>query len=288
MSLTPVKLAMGTPAGFEPGVAMPAALPPDALCFAWREDKILVRASDNPTLPTLEDLRVAGIDGARHYLGPLDGVACVALRCASDAPEPAGWQWRGLRSLFFLLPDAQVSLAGRAFQITEWDRSHQFCGRCGSPTRDKRSERAKECPACGYVVYPRMSPAMMVLVTRGRELLLARANRFPTAMYSALAGFVEAGESIEDCVHREVREEVGVEVHKLRYFASQSWPFPHSLMIAYTAEYAGGEMRPCDDEIADAQWFRYDALPQMPASISISRRLIEATATRLAAGPGED
>ena len=178
-----------------------------------------------------------------------------------------------------------LALAGRAFQIVEWDRSHQFCGRCGTATCDKVGERAKECPACGHIVYPRVSPAMMVLVTRGQELLLARAKRFPQAMYSALAGFVEPGESIEDCVHREVREEVGVEVDALRYVASQSWPFPHSLMIAYTAEYVAGEVRPCDDEIADARWFAIDALPQLPSPVSISRVLIDTTVARLAAKP---
>ena len=122
---------------------------------------------------------------------------------------------------------------------------------------------------------------MMVLVTRERELLLARANRFPGAMYSALAGFVEPGETIEDCIHREVREEVGVEVSDLAYFASQSWAFPHSLMIAYTARYAGGELRPDPAEIADVRWFSVDALPALPTTVSISRRLIETTAARL-------
>jgi NAD+ diphosphatase len=272
---------MNTPAGFEPGLVPPAELSSSTLCFAWRDDRILARAADPPTLPSLGDMMRLGLDGARHYLGRLEGVDCVAIRVALDAPEPAGWQWRGLRTLFLQIPDALLALAGRAFQIAEWDRSHQFCGRCGTPTRDRADVRAKECPACGHVVFPRVSPAMMVLVTRGRELLLARANRFPKAMYSALAGFVEPGESIEDCIHREVREEVGVEVDGLRYFASQSWPFPHSLMIAYTAEHVGGEVRPCDEEIADARWFALDALPALPSPVSIARRLIDATVARL-------
>jgi NAD+ diphosphatase len=272
---------LNSPPGYEPGLALPPALPADALCFVWRDDKILVRDEELPVLPRLSEAAQLGVDGPKHYLGRIDGVDCVAIRVALDVPEPGGWQWRGLRSLFLRLPDTLLALAGRAFQIVEWDRSHQYCGRCGTHTRNRTSERAKECPACGYVSFPRVSPAMMVLVTRGRELLLARANRFPQAMYSALAGFVEPGESIEDCIHREVREEVGIEVERLTYFASQSWAFPHSLMIAYNAEYAGGDMRPCDDEIADARWFSVDALPQLPSPVSISRHLIDATVARL-------
>ena len=149
--------------------------------------------------------------------------------------------------------------------------------------RDKAAERARECPACGLVAYPRVSPAMMALVTRGRQLLLARARRFPPGTFSALAGFVEPGETIEDCLRREVREEVGIEVQPPVYFGSQSWAFPHSLMIAFTAEYAGGELRPDADEIEDARWFDPDQLPPLPSSVSISRRLIEATAARLRA-----
>ena len=276
---------MNTPAGFEPAFVSPADLATDAVCFVWGGDKIVTRTGDPPTLPRLVDVLQMDIAGAHHYLGRLERVGCIAIRVAPDAPLPAGWEWRGLRTLFLQLPDDWLALAGRAFQIVEWDRSHQFCGRCGTATRAKVGERAKECPACGHIVYPRVSPAMMVLVTRGQELLLARAKRFPQAMYSALAGFVEPGESIEDCVHREVREEVGVQVDALRYVASQSWPFPHSLMIAYTAEYVGGEVRPCDDEIADARWFAIDALPQLPSPVSISRMLIDTTVARLAAKP---
>jgi len=277
---------MNTPAGFEPGVALPADLPSATLCFAWRDDKILVSSADPPAFPTLADVTRLGIDGARLYLGRLDGVNCLALRASAEAPEPEGWQWRGLRSLFLKIPDALLALAGRAFQIVEWDRSHRFCGRCGTATEDKTEERAKICPACGHVVYPRVSPAMMVLVTRGSELLLARANRFPGAMFSALAGFVESGESLEDCIRREVREEVGIEVERLTYFASQSWPFPHSLMIAFNAEYSSGEPRPCDPEIAEVKWFSVDALPQLPGPVSISRHLIDATVARLRSKQG--
>src|SRR5690242_5411543 len=274
---------MNTPAGFEPASAAIAEPAADAVCFVWRDDRILARAGDPPVLPRLRDVAGLAIGGARHYLGRLEGVDCVAIR-AVPGELAEGWEWRGLRSLFLQLPDPWLALAGRASQIVEWDRSHQFCGRCGAPTRDKAGERAKECPACGHTVWPRVSPAMMVLVTRGSELLLARSKRFAQPVYSALAGFVEAGESIEDCVHREVREEVGIEVRDLRYMASQSWPFPHSLMIAYNAEYAGGEVRPCDDEILDARWFTVDALPQLPNPVSIARALIDSTVERLRRG----
>jgi NAD+ diphosphatase len=272
---------LNSPPGFEPGFALPPVVAGDALCFIWRDDKLLVRDEQVPALPRLSEAMQLGMDGTKHCLGRLDGVDCIAIRVPPETPEPGGWQWRGLRSLFLRLPDALLAVAGRAFQVVEWDRSHQYCGRCGARTRDRAGERSKECPACGHVVFPRVSPAMMVLVTRGRELLLARANRFPQAMYSALAGFVEPGESIEDCIHREVREEVGIEVDGLAYFASQSWAFPHSLMIAYNAEYAGGDMRPCDEEIADARWFDVNALPQLPSPVSISRHLIDSTVARL-------
>lgn len=277
---------MHTPTGFSPAHALPSPLPRATLAFAFRETKLAVVGSkDAPAIPPLAALERAGLTGRLHYLGELEGVACVAVALpdavADGDAEARGLHFAGLRSLFFRLPEPLLALAGRAFQVVEWDRTHRYCGRCGTPTRDKDGERAKECPACGHVAYPRNSPAMMVLVTRGRELLLARAHRFPGAMYSALAGFVEPGETIEDCIRREVREEVGIDVAAITYFASQSWPFPHSLMIAYTAEYAGGDMRPGDDEIADAQWFALEALPELPSSVSIARRLIDATVLRL-------
>jgi NAD+ diphosphatase len=273
---------MHTPTGFLPAHAMPAALPATALVFAFRGDRILVGGDEKtPSILTHCEFAATGLEGACHYLGEYRGVHCVAQTLAEDANEVDGMRYAGLRSLFFAIPEALVAIAARAFQVTEWDRTHRFCGRCGTRTRDKAGERAKECESCGYVAYPRVSPAMMALVTRGRDLLLARSHRFPQGMYSALAGFVEPGETIEDCIVREVREEVGVEVAKLEYFASQSWSFPHSLMIAFTAEYAGGEIRCDDTEIAEARWFPAGALPPRPPSLSIARRLIDATAERL-------
>ena len=200
-----------------------------------------------------------------------------------DAPElPEGWRAAGLRQWFGVLPETHVAIAMRAVQLLEWERTHRFCGACGSPTERIAGERAYRCTGCGLSVYPRISPAMMVLITRGREVLLARGVTFPAGRYSALAGFLEAGESIEDAIHREVREEVSVEVGDLRYFGSQSWPFPNSLMIAFTAEWKAGEIRADPAEIADAQWFDIDALPEMPPpKVSISRALIDATVQRL-------
>lgn len=278
---------MHTPHGFTPSHVVPAVVPATSLAFAFAGPKLLVAGdAQMPAVPTSGELERAGVAGIRHYLGRLDGAHCIAMLLADDSDPPPGFALAGLRELFLRVPEALLAIAARAFQVVEWDRTHRYCGRCGTPTRDREGERAKQCPACGYVAYPRISPAMMVLVTREREVLLARANRFPGAMYSALAGFVEAGESIEDCVHREVREEVGIDVTDLRYFASQSWSFPHSLMIAYTAHYAGGELVPDPSEIADVRWFGVDALPDLPSRVSIARRLIDTTVAQLRSGPG--
>jgi NAD+ diphosphatase len=209
------------------------------------------------------------------YLGSLRAQQCWAAELPKDAPAPAGMSWEGLRTLFTVLDDAHFALAGRALQLLDWDRTHQFCGRCGTPTEAKREERVRVCPACKLSAYPRVAPAVMALIMRETQILLARSPHFPSGMYSALAGFVEPGESLEQCVAREVAEEVGVEVRGIRYFASQSWPFPHSLMIAFVCEWASGEIRPQAGEIEEANWFEVLQLPKLPSKISIARRLID-------------
>ncbi len=212
---------------------------------------------------------------SKHYLGEFNGTPCYAAEIDRDARLPEGISLQELRPLLGLLGEDLFAVVGRAFQILHWDRTHRFCGRCGNPTEPKTGERARECSRCGLISHPEVSPAVIVAVTRGREILLARARRFRASFYSVLAGFVEPGETFEECVLREVREEVGVDLRNIRYFGSQPWPFPHSVMVAFTADYAGGEITPDEAEIVDAQWFNADNLPPVPGTETIARHLIE-------------
>jgi NAD+ diphosphatase len=278
-----------TPSGFMPRLD-DADAPEDGWWFVVQQGKLLVLRGDTPRLPAPGSLPVDTAQLASSAIfGDYDGRACRVLLLEPgtlpDAPD-GDYEWRGLRSLFGVLPDAEVALGGRAMQLAEWTRTHRHCGACGAPMRRQPGERAMQCPACGFTAYPRIAPAMMVLVRRGERILLARAANFAPGVYSALAGFVEAGESLEECVHREVREEVGIEVTNLRYFRSQSWPFPHSLMLAFVADHASGELAPNPAELVDARWFAPDDLPQLPGRFSISRALIDSVLDDLRRGPG--
>lgn len=269
---------------------VPLLTPPEqqtepVLWFAFQRAELLVCATaDRPNLPFCVDLGEHGLTTPRRqYLGTYGGRHCYAVELGEADAVPEGWKLIGLREAFGHFEETLAALSGRAYQIVDWDRNHQFCSRCGSPTKQRRDERARACPNCGRVAYPPISPAIMILVTRGRELLLGRRAIWPEQRYSALAGFVEPGETLEQTVARETREEVGVEITNIRYFGSQPWPFPHSLMIAFTAEYAGGEVRPDGVEIEEARWFDAEQLPKLPPRISISRRLIDTVSARLAA-----
>ena len=282
-------MVFDTPDEFLSGIE-PPALDSDgtSLWFLFRGPQLLVkRGADGAAVPQGRSPEDLGIGASRSvYLGRLRERHCYAAEANAAGAPPEALEFAGLRALFGQLDDALFSLAGRACQIVDWNRTHQFCGACGTPTALRTSERARECPACKLVAYPRVAPAIMALVRDGRRLLLARSPHFAPGMYSALAGFVEPGESLEQCLAREVREEVGVEVARVRYFGSQSWPFPHSMMIAFVADYAGGELRPAPDEIEDAGWFTPESLPQLPGKISISRRLIDAVLAGIAPGAG--
>jgi NAD+ diphosphatase len=208
-------------------------------------------------------------------IGHWRGKPCYAADVQALPPGVPG-ELSALRSLYGRAGDEAFALAGRATQLLDWQKNHRFCGCCAAPTIRKPGEYAMECPACGLLVYPRISPAVMVLVRRGKELLLARSPHFRQGVFSALAGFVEAGETLEQCAVREVREEVGIEINNLRYFQSQPWPFPNSLMLAYFADYASGTISPDPAEIEAAGWYTLDALPSLPDPVSIARRLIDA------------
>jgi NAD+ diphosphatase len=216
-----------------------------------------------------------GLPSDALAVGEIGGRSCRALD-VTDWPALAGGAPLSLRALHGLAGMEIFAFAGRATQLLDWQTNHHHCGRCGTLTGRLGGEFAMSCPACGLVVYPRLSPAVMVLVRDGERLLLARSPHFKAGVYSALAGFVEPGETLEQCAAREVREEVGVEIANLRYFASQPWPFPNSLMIAFFADYAGGEIVPQPGEIEDAAWFVPAALPLLPDPVSIARRLIDA------------
>jgi NAD+ diphosphatase len=260
--------------------------------FAFSGDRLLVEIGP-PSSASSDDLRVPsrpqwarlplgsspGLEATalrRLYLGRLGPTHCFAAEFPADTPAPPGSSWENLRTLFSVLDDALFAIAGRALQIVDWDRTHQFCGRCGAPTEPKPDERVRVCPSCRLSAYPRVAPAIMALIRRGREVLLGRGPHFPRGMYSALAGFAGPGESLEQCLAREVAEEVNVSVGNIRYFASQPWPFPHSLMIAFTCDWTGGEIRPDPVEIEDAAWFDVFQLPKLPSKISIARALIDA------------
>jgi NAD+ diphosphatase len=288
------ELPFATPTGYEH--LSYCESPGSGYWFVFRGDQLLVemgppdpRPSDDPRvrsrpswarLPLQKNHNWLGSGAVRTlYLGRLAGVDCWAAELPKEAPAPGdGMSWEGLRTLFSVLDDAHFALAGRALQLVDWDRTHQFCGRCGTPTEAKRNERARVCPACKLTAYPRVAPAIMALVKKEKQILLGRSPHFPPGMYSALAGFVEPGESLEQCVAREVEEEVGVRISNIRYFASQSWPFPHSLMIAFVCDWSSGELRPQPEEIEAANWFDVLQLPKLPSKISIARRLIDEVA----------
>jgi NAD+ diphosphatase len=244
--------------------------------FLFQQSNLLVKKQEKAyTIPAFDDLVYLGYKFVdKLYIGSLDGHSCYAAGYPEDGLPPGGMEFLGLRELYQKIDDIMLKAAFRAVQIVAWDETHRFCGACGGATIKKADEHAKVCLKCGRIFYPRLSPAVIVAVTKGDKLLLARNKNFPPGRYSVLAGFVEAGETLEECIKREIKEEVGIEVKNIQYFGSQSWPFPNSYMLAFTAEHESGEIRADDREIAEAGWFSADEMPGIPANLSISRRLI--------------
>jgi NAD+ diphosphatase len=266
---------------FTPGITSTATegrlyvITGQSLCVTYEAD------GGEPAVP------VGPVPRAALYLGDLSGAACFARLLNDGEPPPEGTDAIALRQLFGALPDDDFAVAGRALGLTAWDRDHRYCGRCGSPTERSKTERVRTCSRCGHTAYPRLSPAIIALIERDGRALLARNARFPRPFYSTLAGFVEVGETLEAAVAREIHEEAGIAVTDVRYFGSQPWPFTNSLMIGFTARWAGGEIVPDPTEIADADWFLPDELPPIPPRLSIARDLIDDFVRRCGGAPRE-
>ncbi len=251
---------------------------PDALAFVFRKGRILLADGFKVPLVAMVDpsLQVAA---GPILLGRLNDRPCYAIALDEAAEELASLEDVGLREVFARLTDpALLAMASRASQTLDWWFGHAYCGKCGSATHPHESEMARHCPSCGALHFPRINPAVITLVHRnGDELLLASDRRFRTGFYALLAGFVEPGETLEEAVAREVREEVGIEVGDLRYFGSQAWPFPSQLMVGFFAAYRGGEIAVQESELTDARWFHVERMPDpdsRPPAFSIAGRLI--------------
>ena len=252
-------------------------LPPDT-----REQWILV---DGPSVVTgkdgtmLTDPAACRIfladDPDRFMIGYDHRGSWYAVPISSSVLLPDGYARTHLRSLYGVIPDDLLGIASRAVALSRFSDTHRFCGICGAETNRKEDEIATVCPACGHIGYPVINPVVIVCIRRDDTILLARSPRFLPKVYGVIAGFVEAGESLEQAVAREVAEEVGIGIDTIRYRCSQPWPFPHSLMVGFTASYAGGTIRINPAEIEEAGWYSYDSLPTLPAAGSITRILID-------------
>jgi NAD+ diphosphatase len=247
--------------------------PGDAWIVLDGSDHVLVAAHD-PAVFEHVDVRVAA--DLPPILIDRDAHRRTWLTTVADGTDPPdGTMFAPAWELIGVLGPGRFARFARARMLAAWQRDHRFCGRCGAATHSAADEHAAVCPRCGLRSYPRISPVVIVRVTRGDEILLARPVRAGRRLYSVLAGFVEAGESLEQTVVREIAEEVGIAIGDLAYFGSQPWPFPHALMVAFTAAWAAGQITPDSGEIVDAGWYGAGDLPPVPPQGSIARALID-------------
>jgi NAD+ diphosphatase len=241
-----------------------------------KDNGVYISSGNHPALFFSGNLENFPLDVQRtQYLGHGDSIACYAAEISSESDLPGWTYYPNVRDLFGILSDKELAIAALAVRLIDFDRTTRFCGRCGTRMQQSRRERAKICDTCGLITYPRTSPAIIVLVRKDDTILLARSPRFPPGFHSIIAGFVEPGETLEEAIPREVREETGIEITNIRYFGSEPWPFPSSLMIGFIADYAGGEIVIDNNEIISAGWFDRDHLPLLPSTMSISRALID-------------
>lgn len=246
--------------------------------FIFYNDRLLLRKDVEGHFHVPDETELSGkLTGQtmRHEVLLPNGHTIHTAAIEFPVEEDDQWLMVGLRASFDYVTLAEYKAAGKAFQILWWDRHSRFCPVCGTPTR-QQAPIMKRCPACGYEIYPPISTAIIVLVRRGTdEILLVHARNFRGTFYGLVAGFLEPGETLEQCVEREVREETGLKICNIRYFDSQPWPYPSGLMVGFTADYAGGNIKLQDEELSAGAFYHRDHLPELPQKLSIARRLID-------------
>ena len=255
---------------FTPEITPPRPIADTDYVFLFRDRELLIHETESG----YQGFRMDEIQGnARdlHFIGTLGDRPCFAGTAENNAGIP---DWKTLRSVYLSCPDSLRAVLATAVQIADWDKNHHYCGKCGNATRVKTGERCRECTSCGHTAYPRISPAIIVGIIKNGTILLANNRRHADPMYSIIAGFVEPGENLENAVHREIAEETSLTVDTVRYFGSQSWPFPNALMVGFTASYVAGEIT-LNEELASAGWFSPADLPRIPPHGTISRKIID-------------
>lgn len=261
-----------------PSFLEPAEASGSAYCFLFKGNRLLVAGHNGIlSIPLLHNLEKLNIESSGLlYLGSINNRPCYAAGLTNTEGLSQECEFVPLRELYSALSESLWQTAGLALHLSDWNKNSRHCSRCGSALVMKQDERAKICPACNRISYPRINPCVIAAVVKYDKILLARSSRFPNInLYSVLAGYVEPGETLRECVRREVNEETGIAIKNIQYFGSQAWPFSSSLMVGFTAEYAGGEIRIDEHEIVDAGWYAADDLPEVPRWGSIAGQLIK-------------
>ncbi len=253
----------------------PDCLPEDACLVFVRNSGVCIRNGGATLVEKVSPDLPEGLKRNARYLGHWGSTPWYAIEIPVDLPLFGGLAYSGVRELAGFIPDEELAIAGLAVQVIDYDRTTRFCGQCGTVTESAHTEMAKVCPSCHRVIYPRLSPAIIVLVSNKDSVLMVRGKKAAPGRYGLVAGFVEPGETIEHAVHREVREEVGIAIKNIRYWASEPWPFPNSLMLGFLANYDAGEIVPDGSEIESAGWFDRDHLPDLPPKLGITRALLD-------------
>jgi NAD+ diphosphatase len=248
----------------------------------WRRRLLVTQGEGEAAAPVLLPAQaIVGLGDAHQalFLGSLADTPCFAFVLDGAEAPPLPGEFEDIRSIGHRLRPEDAALLAYARAMVVWHERHRYCSSCGAPTATAEAGHARQCSACGAKHFPRVDPAIIVLVADDERCLLGRQPSWPPGRYSTVAGFVEPGESLEDAVRREVREETGILVDDVRYHSSQPWPFPASLMLGFSARVAGGTIALHDGELEDARWVTRDQIRDgqllLPPRVSIAYRLIE-------------